>query len=85
MLATMDENEVIDGLLRPERMANVIGQEPNHIRKEIAGLVSGEQIPGSFGDLIKRSMETVEQHNTFDGTNVVSLFGKSAGHINGHS
>jgi len=80
MLATMEENEVIDGLLRTERMANVIGQEPSYVRKEIAGLVSGEQIPGSFGDLIKRSMETVEQHKAFEGTNVVSLFGKSTAH-----
>jgi hypothetical protein len=81
-MTNMDQNEEIDGLLRTERMANVIGQEPSYVKKEIAGLVSGEQIPGSFGDLIKRSMETVEQHKSFDGTNVVSLFGKSAASTN---
>lgn len=69
---------MIDGLLRTERMANVIGQEPSYVRKEIAELVSGEQIPGSFGDLIKRSVEMTAVHKEFEGTNVVSIFRKGA-------
>ena len=70
--------EMIDGLVRPERMAHAIGQTPKYIKDEIADLVEGEQIPGSFGDLIKRSVEMTAAHREFAGTNVVSLFGKSS-------
>jgi len=73
----MDEQqEVLDGLMRPERLANVIGQSPKYIRDDIANLVEREQIPGSFGDLIKRSVEMTVAHKEFEGTNVVSIFGK---------
>ena len=80
---TMDEQqqnteEMVDGLVRPERMAHAIGQTPKYIKDEIASLVEGEQIPGSFGDLIKRSFEMTAAHREFAGTNVVSLFGKSS-------
>ena len=67
--------EMIDGLVRPERMAHAIGQTPKYIKDEIADLVEGEQIPGSFGDLIKRSVEMTEEHKEFEETNVVSIFG----------
>jgi len=67
--------EMIDGLVRPERMAHAIGRTPKYIKDEIADLVEGEQIPGSFGDLTKRSFEMTEEHKEFDGTNVVSIFG----------
>jgi len=70
--------EMIDGLVRPERMAHAIGRAPKYIRDEIAGLVEGEQTPGSFGDLIKRSVAMTEEHKEFAGTNVVSIFGKGA-------
>lgn len=74
----MDEQQVVvDGLMRPERLANVIGQFSNYVREDIASLVEGEQIPGSFGDLIKRSVEMTAAHKEFEGTNVVSIFGKS--------
>jgi hypothetical protein len=76
MTPNMEEQEVIEGLLRTERMTNVIGQEPGYVREEIASLVSGEQIPGSFGDLIKRSIATSKQHKEFEGTNVVSMIGR---------
>lgn len=70
--------EMIDGLVRPERMAHTIGRTPKYIQDEIAGLVEGEQILGSFGDLIKRSFEMTEAHKEYDGTNVVSLFNRRA-------
>lgn len=73
-----DQQEVVDGLMRPERLANVIGQSPKYVRDDIASLVEGEQIPGSFGDLIKRSVEMTVSHKEFEGTNVVSIFGKGA-------
>lgn len=72
----MEDQEVIEGLLRTERMANVLGQEPRYVREEIASLVSGEQVPGTFGDLIKRSIEVTERHKEFEGTNVVSMVGR---------
>ncbi len=74
----MDEQqqEVLDGLMRPERLANIIGQSPKYVRDDFASLVEGEQIPGSFGDLIKRSVEMTAAHKEFEGTNVVSIFGK---------
>ena len=68
--------EMIDGLVRPERMAHTIGRTPKYIQDDIASLVDGEQIPGSFGDLIKRSVEMTEEHKEFAGTNVVSIFRK---------
>ena len=69
--------EMIDGLVRPERMAHAIGQTSKDLCDEIANLVEGEQIPGSFGELIKRSVEMTEAHKAFVGTNVVSIFGKA--------
>ena len=73
----MDEQqEVVGGLVRPERLANVIGQSPKYIRDDIASLVEGEQIPGSFGDLIKRSVELAGAHKELQGSNVVSMIGR---------
>lgn len=73
----MDEQQVVvDGLMRPERLANILGHSSNFVRDDIASLVEGEQIPGSFGDLIKRSVEMTAAHKEFEGTNVVSIFGK---------
>lgn len=66
--------EMIDGLVRPERIAHAIWHTPKYIRDDVASLVEGEQIPGSFGDLIKRSIEMTEEHQEFAGTNVISLF-----------
>jgi len=57
-------------------MANIIAQQPKHIRDDIAGLVEEEQKPGSFGDLIKRSVELAGAHNEFQGSNVVSMIGR---------
>lgn len=74
MSERQNTEEMIDGLVRPERMAHAIGQTPKYLRDEIAGLVEGEQIPGSFGDLIKRSVVMTEEHKEFAGTNVVSIF-----------
>lgn len=75
--ANMDEQQVVvDRLMRPERLANIIGQLSNYVRDDIARLVEGEQIPGSFGDLIKRSYDMTAAHKEFEGTNVVSIFGK---------
>ncbi|MDP2759260.1 MAG: hypothetical protein Q8O64_02475 [Sideroxyarcus sp.] len=73
-----EKQDVLDGLMRPERLANVIAQCPKYIRDDIAHLVEGEQLPGSFGELIKRSVEMTAAHKEFEGTNVVSIFGKSA-------
>lgn len=73
-----DQQEVVEGLMRPERLANVIGHSPKNVRDDIASLVEGEQIPGSFGDLIKRSVEMTAAHKEFVGANVVSIFGKKA-------
>ncbi|NOT19914.1 MAG: hypothetical protein HOP24_06545 [Sideroxydans sp.] len=75
----MDEqHDVVDGLMRPERLANVIGQSPKYVKDDIASLVEGEQIPGSFGDLIKRSLGITIAHEEFKGSNVVSIFCKRA-------
>jgi len=43
---------------------------------DIANLVEDEQKPGSFGDLIKRSVELAGAHNEFQGSNVVSMIGR---------
>jgi len=76
--ANMDEQQVVlDGLMRPERLANILGHSSKYVRDDIASLVKGGQIPGSFGDLIKRSVEMTAAHKEFEGTNVVSIFGKS--------
>ena len=54
-------------------MASAIANEPESVRKEIASLVVGEQLPGSFGALVKQSLAISEQHEIFDGEKVVSL------------
>lgn len=69
-------DKLLEGLERPERMANIIAQQPKHIRDDIAGLAEEEQKPGSFGDLIKRSVELADAHNEFQGSNVVSMIGR---------
>ena len=69
-------DKLLEGLERPERMANIIAQQPKHIRDDIAGLVEEEQKPGSFGDLIKRSVELAGALNEFQGSNVVSMIGR---------
>ncbi len=72
----MEEQEAIDGLNRPERMASAIGQLPGYMRNDIAELVAEEQMPGSFGDLIKRSVELTATHQEYQGSNVVSMMGR---------
>jgi hypothetical protein len=72
----MEEQETIDGLNRPERMASAISQLPGYMRNDIAELVAEEQIPGSFGDLIKRSVELTNTHKEYQGSNVVSMMGR---------
>lgn len=74
---SQNTDEMIDALVRPERLSRVISQSPEYVRDDIKHLVEGEQIPGSFGELIKRSVEMTEAHKAFDGTNVVSIFGKA--------
>ena len=69
-------DKLLDGLERPERMANIIAQQPRYIRDDIASLVEEEQRPGSFGDLIKRSVELTETHKELRGSNVVSMMGR---------
>lgn len=69
-------DKLLEGLERPERMANIIAQQPRYIRDDIASLVEDEQKPGSFGDLIKRSVELAGAHNEFQGSNVVSMIGR---------
>lgn len=69
-------DKLLEGLERPERMVNIIAQQPKHIRDDIAGLVEDEQKPGSFGDLIKRSVELAGTHSEFQGSNVVSMIGR---------
>ncbi len=69
-------DKLLEGLERPERMANIIAQQSKHIRDDIAGLVEDEQKPGSFGDLIKCSLELIGAHKEFQGSNVVSMIGR---------
>ena len=69
-------DKLLEGLERPERMTNIIAQQPKYIRDVIASLVEDEQKPGSFGDLIKRSVELAGAHNEFQGSNVVSMTGR---------
>jgi hypothetical protein len=56
----MEVQEVIDGLSNPVRIASMIGQLPDCQRADIAKLVADKQMPGSFGDLIKRSFGVIE-------------------------
>lgn len=73
----MDEQQkVMDGLMRPARLANIIGQSPQYVRDDITSLVIGQQIPGSFGDLIKRSVGITEELKKIHGTNVVPMVGR---------
>lgn len=60
-------------------LAHVLAQETFEDRGRIASLLEGEQIPGSFGDLIKRSIGKIEKHEAFEGANVVSLIGRNLG------
>ena len=69
-------DKLLEGLERPERMANIIAQQPRYIRDDIASLVEEEQRPGSFGDLIKRSVELTATHKEYQGSNVVSMIGR---------
>ena len=69
-------DKIIDGLERPERIANIIAQQPEYIRDDIASLVVTEQKSGSFGDLIKRSVGLTEAHKAYQGSNVVSMIGR---------
>ena len=69
-------DKLLEGLERPERMANIIAQQPRYIRDDIASLVEEEQRPGSFGDLIKRSVELAGAHKEYQGSNVVSMIGR---------
>jgi len=69
-------DKLLEGLERPERMANIIAQQPKYIRDDIASLVEEEQKLGSFGELIKRSVELTETHKEFQGSNVVSMMGR---------
>lgn len=66
----------LEGLGCLERMENIIVQQPKCIWDDIASLVEDEQKPGSFGDLIKRSVELAGAHNEFQGSNVVSMTGR---------
>ena len=45
-------------------------------RNDIAALVADDQIPGSFGDLIKRSVGLIEEGKELEGGNVVSMVGR---------
>jgi len=69
-------DKLLEGLERTERMANIIAQQPKYIRDDIASLVEEEQRPGSFGDLIKCSVELTETHKELRGSNVVSMMGR---------
>ena len=69
-------DKLLEGLERPERMANIIARQPRYIRDDIAGLVEEEQRPGSFGDLIKCSLKLAGAHKEFQGSNIVSMMGR---------
>lgn len=69
-------DKLLEGLERPERIANLIAQQPEYIRDDIASLVEKEQKPGSFGDLIRRSVGLREAHKAYQGSNVVSMIGR---------
>jgi hypothetical protein len=72
----MLEHEIINGLTRTERIASAVGQLPGYMRNELANIVAGEQIPGSFGDLVKRSFGLIEEGEQLECGNVVSMVGK---------
>ena len=74
----MEEQETIDGMMRTERIASAVGQLPGYMRNELAHIVAVEQIPGSFGDLVKRSFDLVEEGKRLEGGNVVSMVGKKS-------
>ena len=69
-------DKLLEGLERTERMANIIAQQPKYIRDDIVSLVEEEQRPGSFGDLIKRSVELTVTLKEFQGSNVVLIMGR---------
>jgi len=69
-------DKLLEGLERPERMASIIAQQPKCLRDDIAALVKDVQKPGSFGDLIKRSLGLAETHKEYQGSNVVSMIGR---------
>ncbi|HCI53323.1 MAG TPA: hypothetical protein DE312_08435 [Gallionella sp.] len=69
-------DKLLEGLERPERIANIIAQQPEYIRDDIARLVVAEQKSGSFGDLINRSVGLTEAHKAYQGSNVVSMMGR---------
>ncbi len=69
-------DKLLEGLERPERIANIIAQQPKYIRDDIVSLVEKEQKLGSFGDLIKRSVGLTEAHKAYHGSNVVSMIGR---------
>jgi len=72
----MEAQKVIDELNNPLRIASTIGLLPDDQRADIARLVADEQIPGSFGDLIKRSFGAIEEGKRLEGGNVVSMIGQ---------
>ena len=67
--------DAIPGL---EVVAAVIAQEPSYIRAELSSLVAGEQLPGSFGELVKKSVAIVEvgKQRERENENVISFFKK---------
>jgi hypothetical protein len=76
IVAIMEVQEVIDGLNNPLRIASTIGQLPDYQRADIAKLVADKQVPGSFGDLIKRSFGVIEEGRRLEGGNVISMVGR---------
>lgn len=72
----METQEVIDELHNPVRLAFAIGQLPSYQRADIANLIDEEQIPGSFGELVKRSLGLIQEGKQLEGGNVVSMVGR---------
>lgn len=74
----MNQQDIINGLNTPERIASAIGQLPDNERTEITALVAGEQKPGTFGDLIQRAVAGIENGKKLEGSesNVISMAGK---------
>ena len=72
----MMNEQAIDALLCPERMASAIAELPENMRNEISAFVAGDQKPGSFGDLIKRAVGLIDEGKHLEGGNVVSIVGK---------
>ena len=72
----MNEQEMIDTLVKTKLLSTVYVQLPKHIKNDIATLVAEKQIPGSFGALVKRSVEIDEEHRQLEGSNVVSMIGR---------